>query len=224
MNEDYAEHVLKAVLSVNGWYPDREVPIEKIVKHLSRLGYNVHEKAKEFFTNFFGIGVSFVSDGTVWRTYANKENPGKSDSLTQDFIGFGVNPSYKFDLFTQPACPMRANEVKKLEMEFGSTICPCGYGYRSYCWIPKKKTLYNLLWNRITPPLLPSMLRILPGFEKGRVDDYYILEDGRILERGKNRAEIVVYRTYKDLILDSYRSCDQYFFDMSDDLLDLEYL
>lgn len=54
--------------------------------------------------------------------------------------------------------------------------------------------------------------------------EYYISEDGRILNPNDHVTTVTVYKSYKDLILYFYGLCDDNFWHESYNSLDIEYL
>ena len=221
INFSFEEHnsiIAETALYSNGWQPGRRVPIAKFCEYLSQHGFSVHDKAREFLSEFYGIGISFVNN------YAWKKEEEIPDLLCERFIGFGVNPSY--EIFHCPDIEVHGGTFiqkrKSIEIEVGSLICPIGYLFSRSCWKGKRPGIKNLFRRKNDLPLVASMMPQV----KTPASYYYMLEDGRIFEPNDHATTIFIYKDYKHLISNEYRISskpllDQYrLMNIEDDYLD----
>ena len=57
-NKSRYECALEAVLRISGWYPGRHVSFTDFEKRLNSNGKILHDKAREFLHEFYGLGIT----------------------------------------------------------------------------------------------------------------------------------------------------------------------
>lgn len=213
------DEIANAILSINGWNPNRNVPIDNIVKCLSNHGYSVHEKAREFFRQFLGLGFAFVRYDDIRN---KKDYPGEIAILREDFIGIGVDPLFRTRLYLEPRNNNFLALKDKMEKSIGSTFCPCVYIYHRGCYVSDGNVISRFIRQGTLKFFSRRMLPKPPL--RTQATEYYISEDGRILNPNDHVTTVTVYKSYKDLILYFYGLCDDNFWHESYNSLDIEYL
>ena len=198
-NKSRYESVLEAVLRISGWYPGRHVPFTDFEKHLNSNGKKLHDKAREFLHEFYGLGITTnyygASGYEPWfneslMPFLNKEK--KERTLIIDFIGFGIDPKGNFWLpkFSPYDCDSDIEKITQSIM--GMSCCLIGYEFSSckekrklFPWFHKKSEI-------ITPGMI-DLDRCYSG-------SIYMTEDGQVIYPCYTGDYAEVYKNIKSFI------------------------
>ena len=213
---------------MNGWYPGRNVTFSTLEKELNFRNYSVHDKARSFLHEFYGIAISQVYRNSyggaslIPNENANLVLSGNDDlsddlpiqkdmkdSLYRWSLCFGVNQCGKVMSYrSESESFMRIR--KTIEHDLESKIYKVGQEY--YGWLSPHgkhhRTLYNFFAKK-TETLVAGLFRNASPF--GHVfmlenaNSYiFMLEDGRIVLAYYNPSEGIIFKNLRELVYTKY--------------------
>jgi len=215
--------VTDTILRMNGWYPGRDVKFSSLEKELKFRGYSIHDKARSFLCEFYGIAISQVHKSYRGANLIpNDKNhlvlsghddftmqKDMEDSLYRWSLCFGVNQRGQVISYRSESDSfMRIR--KTIEHEMGTKLCKVGQEF--YGWLSLQGKHHGSWYKCIAKnaeTLVAGQFRNASPF--GRIFMFeeahsyiFILEDGRIVLAYDNPSEGIIFKNLRELIYTYY--------------------
>ena len=198
-NKSRYECALEAILRISGWYPGRHVPFTDFEKRLNSNGKILHDKAREFLHEFYGLGITTnyygVSGYVPWFNESLMpflKNEKIDQTLFIDFIGFGIDP--KGNLWLPKFSPYDCDsDIENITQNIlGMSCCFIGSVYGS---CHKKRNLFPW-FHKKSEIITPGMIDL----DRSYSGSIYMTEDGQIFYPCYTGDCAEVYKDIKSFI------------------------